>query len=71
MMRCRALALESVGYQTKVFELIDQDHTAKNVMISAIKSASKSEHAAQKYEQTKKEFGLARFPLDAMASMNA
>ena len=33
----RALALESVGYEAKVFEFISNEHTGKNVMISAIK----------------------------------
>ena len=32
----RALLLESEGYQTKVFEFISAEHTAKNVMITAV-----------------------------------
>ncbi len=36
----RAQLLEWIGFQTKVFEFISNDHTAKNVMISAIKSPS-------------------------------
>ena len=32
----RALLLEAEGYQTKVFEFISSEHTAKNVMITAI-----------------------------------
>jgi SAM-dependent methyltransferase len=34
----RAELLEWAGYRTKVFEFISTDHTAKNLMISAIKS---------------------------------
>ncbi|MEI8203137.1 MAG: SAM-dependent methyltransferase [Bacteroidota bacterium] len=33
----RALYLEAYGYQTKVFEFIDTEHTPKNVMIVGIK----------------------------------
>ncbi|MFZ4478084.1 MAG: class I SAM-dependent methyltransferase, partial [Saprospiraceae bacterium] len=33
----RALLLEAEGYQTKVFEFISTEHTAKNVMITATK----------------------------------
>ena len=32
----RALLLEAEGYQTKVFEFISTEHTAKNVMITAV-----------------------------------
>jgi hypothetical protein len=31
----RALILEAAGYRTKVFEFIDSEHTAKNLMIAA------------------------------------
>ena len=34
----RAQLLEYAGYRTKVFEFISTDHTAKNLMIAAIKS---------------------------------
>jgi hypothetical protein len=34
----RAQLLELAGYRTKVFEFISTDHTAKNLMIAAIKS---------------------------------
>ena len=34
----RALLLEWAGYRTKVFEFISTEHTAKNLMIAAIKS---------------------------------
>ena len=35
----RALLLEWAGYDTKVFEFISTDHTAKNIMIAATKHA--------------------------------
>ncbi|MES2694360.1 MAG: SAM-dependent methyltransferase, partial [Verrucomicrobiota bacterium] len=34
----RALLLECAGYRTKVFEFISTEHTAKNLMIAAIKT---------------------------------
>lgn len=34
----RALLLEWTGYRTKVFEFVSTEHTAKNLMIAAIKS---------------------------------
>ena len=44
----RALLLEWAGYDTKVFEFISTDHTAKNVMIAATKrpGAARTEAAA-------------------------
>ena len=33
----RAVAVEAQGYETKVFEFISIEHTAKNVMIAATK----------------------------------
>ncbi len=38
----RALLLEYAGYSTKVFEFISTEHTAKNLMIAAVKSATPS-----------------------------
>ncbi|MBE0638295.1 MAG: SAM-dependent methyltransferase [Bacteroidales bacterium] len=35
----RALILEKYGYQTRVFEFIDTEHTPKNVMIVGVKKA--------------------------------
>jgi hypothetical protein len=35
----RALLLEWAGYETKVFEFISTEHTAKNIMIAAIRRA--------------------------------
>jgi Methyltransferase domain len=36
--RLRSLFLELSGYDTKVFEFIDSEHTSKNLMITAIKN---------------------------------
>lgn len=55
----RSLYLEREGYQTKVFEFIPIEHTAKNVMITAVKG--KNYPAAEtEIEQLMQTFGLAR-----------
>ncbi|MSU23416.1 MAG: SAM-dependent methyltransferase [Opitutus sp.] len=41
----RAMLLEWAGYQTKVFEFISTEHTAKNLMIAAIKSRPPGDEA--------------------------
>ena len=43
----RALALEAVGYRTKVFEFISTEHTAKNLMLAAIRQRSGPDPAAR------------------------
>jgi SAM-dependent methyltransferase len=42
----RALLLEWAGYKTKVFEFISTEHTAKNLMIAAIKQSAKKPEIA-------------------------
>lgn len=42
----RALALESAGYRTKVFEFISTEHTAKNLMLAGIRHADARDPAA-------------------------
>lgn len=42
----RALLLEWAGYRTKVFEFISTEHTAKNLMIAAIKTTAPAPDAA-------------------------
>ena len=41
----RAMLLEWAGYRTKVFEFISTEHTAKNLMIAAIKSRPAGDEA--------------------------
>lgn len=42
----RSLLLEWAGYETKVFEFISTEHTAKNTMIAAMRSAAPARTAA-------------------------
>lgn len=50
----RSLVLQLYGYETNVFEFVGSEHTAKNVMITAIKnhkSANKVAEARRKLDQ--------------------
>ncbi len=53
----RALLMSSQGYQTKVFEFISTEHTAKNLMIIGVKGKVEKD-AIEKVEAIKKEFGI-------------
>ncbi len=58
----RALVLESNGYQTKVFEFIDTEHTPKNIMITAIKrkkSTKSQDDFVSQIQEIKENFGIA------------
>ena len=57
----RALLLELANYHTQVFEFIGGEHTAKNVMITAVK---------RKKKQSKKEMDTLRMKLKAMAVLH-
>jgi len=55
----RALLLEWAGYRTKVFEFISTEHTAKNLMIAAVKEhAPGNEVTAQKIRDFAKFYGI-------------
>lgn len=63
----RALMLEYSGYDTKVFEFISNEHTAKNTMITAVKNKSyslRSDKKLEEIEMIKREFGIEDFYLD-------
>lgn len=53
----RSLLLEAHGYQTKVFEFISTEHTAKNLMIVGAKG-KKNEEALGQVEAIKKTYGI-------------
>ncbi|PHI19455.1 SAM-dependent methyltransferase [Lewinellaceae bacterium SD302] len=53
----RSLYLEREGYQTKVFEFIALEHTAKNVMITAVKGQPRAA-AETEIKNLMHEFGL-------------
>ena len=60
----RALTLEFFGYETKVFEFISSEHTAKNTMITAVKRNPIDENKLKEIEIIKKEFDIEDFYLD-------
>lgn len=64
----RALILESKGYQTKVFEFISSEHTAKNVLITATRHQKPSEkrqkEALEQIQGIKKDFGIQQHHLE-------
>lgn len=65
----RALMLEAHGYKTKVFEFISPEHTAKNIMITAVKKAGAEKLREEKLEEIsriKSQFGLEDFYLDTI-----
>lgn len=53
----RALLLEAEGYKTKLFEFIPLEHTAKNVMITAIKGRKRPK-ALEEFQTLRKRFGV-------------
>lgn len=65
----RALLLESEGYQTKVFEFISAEHTAKNVMITAVMGRpdkKKRQKALEEVNNIKKSFGITVHELEKL-----
>jgi len=53
----RAILLEAEGYKTKLFEFIALEHTAKNVMITAVKGRKKPK-ALEEFRVLRKQFGV-------------
>jgi hypothetical protein len=56
----RALLLEWAGYDTKVFEFISTEHTAKNIMIAATKrrGPTGTDEAAQRVRELAAFYGI-------------
>lgn len=66
----RALLLESEGYRTQVFEFISTEHTAKNVMVTAVKerrkTASAKAMAVKQIDALKAGFGIKEHYLERL-----
>jgi hypothetical protein len=62
----RAQALEACGYKTQVLEFIDLEHTAKNLLIRAVRRQDDEhrQHAAEAYKEFKAFLGLADISSD-------
>lgn len=63
----RSLILEGYGYQSRVFEFINQEHTSKNLMITAEKSKPRTE-ALEEVQALKKSFGIQEHYLETLLS---
>lgn len=53
----RALALESVGYDTQLVEFIDMEHTPKNILLRAVKGNSNNPGASSEFENFRVSLG--------------
>jgi SAM-dependent methyltransferase len=54
----RAQLLELAGYRTQLVEFVALEHTAKNVLIRAVKGAPSGEEARRAYEDVRDSLGL-------------
>jgi hypothetical protein len=64
----RVLTLEALGYQTKLFEFISLEHTAKNVMITARYTGQKRSASLEMLHGLQSKFCLSDFYLDRILS---
>ena len=62
----RALYLQGAGYETKLFEFIPLEHTAKNVMITAVNTGKQAAGARVQWELVKQTFGVGRHRLEEL-----
>ncbi len=62
----RALMLEAYGYKTHIFEFISDEHTHKNIMITAVKKKKTADLSSylEKIGSLKKLFGIKKFYLE-------
>ncbi len=66
----RALLLEAHGYRTKVFEFISVEHTAKNLMITAMKTPRPHSDALGQVAAIKAQFGIKSHALEELLKEN-
>jgi hypothetical protein len=69
----RARVLENCGYKTQVVEFIDMEHTAKNLLIRAVRrhdSQHTSEEKVDAYQEFKELLGLEQIYLENAFSIN-
>ncbi len=66
----RALVLQYLGYEAKVFEFISNEHTSKNLMISAVRGGkAQDEKVLAEILKIKETFGLSDFCLDRLLGL--
>lgn len=59
----RAEVLQQRGYQTQILEFIDMEHTPKNLLIRAIRTAQPSVDSCDRVAQLREAFRIERFAL--------
>jgi hypothetical protein len=62
----RVLTLEALGYQTKLFEFVSPEHTAKNTMITASFTGRTRDTSRKAISDLRTKFGLADYYLDTV-----
>ncbi|MCS7036387.1 MAG: SAM-dependent methyltransferase [Saprospiraceae bacterium] len=70
----RALLLEAHGYKTSVFEFVSTEHTAKNLLITALAAPLNQEHCSTALEQVrtlKASFSISEHYLERLLANNA
>lgn len=72
----RALYLQYAGYETKVFEFVPGEHTAKNVLITALKrrrvpTAAEKSRILARIQQLKTAFGVTELHLERLMKLHA
>jgi hypothetical protein len=71
----RAQWLETQGYRTQVLEFIDLEHTAKNVLLRAVRRtrevAGQRDRHREKYLALERALGLTGFRLDSVGAESA
>ncbi len=69
----RALVLEHFGFETKVFEFISSEHTARNTMITGVRqkdTGKRNMKALNEIEMIKEKFGIEDFYLDKILDLH-
>jgi SAM-dependent methyltransferase len=69
----RAQALEACGYKTQVLEFIELEHTAKNLMLRAVRRPENrsNEVAVEKYRELKRSLGLDQIATDRILAAHS
>ncbi len=69
----RALGLEANGYQTRIVEFIDMEHTPKNLLIRAVRTenSARSIAAREEYARLKDFLGLRSLRTDGLLELSA
>ena len=60
----RASLLEQSGYNVDVLEFVSLEHSAKNLMIRAVKTGDQKQEISEEYLELKRTFGLVDFHME-------